>query len=97
MPNDDQAVLVDIPQQPEVVSRAVTAEPRLRTVNRDQTLLIQVLVDELIAPDHKARAIWELTGRLDPSRVKEPIKVRQGGAGRAAWDPRAMGRMWVCA
>jgi transposase len=97
MPYDDQAVLVDIPQQPEVVRRAVTAEPRLRTANRDQTLLIQVLVDELISPDHKARAIWELTGRLDLSGFNEPLKVRKGGAGRAAWDPRLMVSIWVYA
>jgi transposase len=97
MPNDDQAVLVNVPQQPEVVSRAVTAEPRLRTVNRDQTLLIHVLVDEVISPDHKARAIWELTGRLDLSRFSEPLKARKGGAGRAAWDPRLLVSIWVYA
>jgi len=97
MPNDDQAVLVDIPQQPEVVSRPVTAEPRLRTVNRDQTMFIHVVLDELISADHKARAIWELTGRLDLSRFNEPIKVRKGGAGRSAWDPRLMVSLWVYA
>src|ERR1700730_17416659 len=97
MPNDDQAVLVDIPQQPEVVSRAVTAEPRLRTVNRNQTLLIHVLVDEVISPDHKARAIWELTGRLDLSRFNEPLKARKGGVGRPAWDPQLLVSLWVYA
>jgi transposase len=94
---NDQAVLMDMPQQPETVVRAVTAEPRLRTVNRDQTLLVQMWVEELIPADHKARAIWELAGQLDLSRFNEPLKARQGGAGRAAWDPRLMVSLWVYA
>src|SRR5437588_503009 len=76
MPND-QAVLVDIPQQPEVVSRAVTAEPRLRTINRDQTVLVQMWVDELIPADHKARGMLEASALLSLDRVMhDGTKIR---------------------
>jgi transposase len=97
MPHEDQAVLVEISQQPEVVGRTVTAEPRLRTINRDQTVLVQMYVEELIPPDHKARAIWELMGRLELKGFLEPLKVRRGGAGRPAWDPRLLVSLWVYA
>jgi transposase len=94
---DSQDILIEIPEQPAVADRKVTAAARLRTVNRDQTLLAQIWVDELIGVDHKARAIWELAGQLDLSRFEEPLKSRQGGAGRAAWDPRLLVSLWVYA
>lgn len=94
---DGQTVLLEVPEQPAVEERAVRAAARLRTVNRDQTMLAQIWVDELIGVDHKARAIWELAGELDLSRFEEPLKSRQGGAGRAAWDPRLLVSLWVYA
>lgn len=92
-----QEVLIDIPEQPGVVERAVTASARLRRVDRDQTLMAQICVDELIGADHKARAIWELAGQLDLSMFEESLKSRQGGAGRAAWDPQLLVSLWVYA
>lgn len=95
---DNQATLLDIPEQPVADKREVTAAARLRTVNRDQTTLAQVYVEELIAPDHKARAIWELTGKLDLQCFEEPLKSRQGAVGgRPAWDPRLLVSLWVYA
>jgi len=47
-------------------------------------------VEEMIALDHKARAIWELAGRLDLSRFAEQVKTVRGEAGRAAWEPQLM-------
>lgn len=94
---DSQPALLEIPEQPELTKRTVTAAARLRTANRDQSMLAQIWVDELIGPDHKARAIWELTGRLDLSRFEESLQSRQGGAGRPAWDPRLLVSIWVYA
>ena len=82
-------------EQPVKDSCPVIAKVRVRTVDRAQTMLAQIWVDELIPANHKARAIWELTGRLDLSRFEEPIKARQGSAGRSAWDPRLMVSLWV--
>lgn len=95
---ESQSVLLEIPEQPVVAARAVTAAARLKTVNRDQSMMAQIWVEELIGPEHKARAIWELPGRMDLSRFEEPLKSRQGaGAGRPAWDPRLLVSIWVYA
>jgi transposase len=88
---DKQAILLDMPEQPEVVGRKVTAPARLKLVDREQLMFARICVEELIGPDHHARAIWELTGRLDLSRFEEPLKTRQGAAGgRPAWEPRLL-------
>jgi hypothetical protein len=68
---ESQTVIPGMPEQP-AVERAAEApgKAKLRTINRAQTMLALIWVDELIGVDHKARAIWELTGRLDLSRFK---------------------------
>ena len=78
---DSQAVLLDIPEQPAVEQRAVTAKAKLRTVNRNQTRMVTVHIETLIPQDHKARAIWKLTGEMDLSRFEAPLKTREGAAG----------------
>jgi transposase len=98
MEQDSQTVLLEIPEQAAVeqsVERGGRA--KLKTIQRDQTMLAQIWVEELIGPNHKARAIWELTGRLDLSRFEEPLKTRAGAVGRAAWDPRLLVSIWVYA
>ena len=49
-------------------------------------------VEELIGPEHKARAIWELAGRLDLSRFCEGLNTAKAPAGRPAWDPQLVVR-----
>lgn len=102
---DNQPVLLEMPEQsamePGTGTEASIVETdgkvKLRTVNRDQTMLAQIFVEERIGPEHKARAIWELTGKLDLSRFEESLKTREGRAGRAAWDPRLLVSVWVYA
>lgn len=101
-----QGVLMEIPEQ-SVLSEPARAgqqrsappraEPRLKPIVREQTTLAMIYVEELIGPDHKARAIWELAGRLDLSRFKEPIGSREGSAGRPGWDPQLLVSVWVYA
>lgn len=94
----DQPKLVEIPEQPEREARPVAGgRLKLQYVNRNQTMLAQIAVEELIGPDHKARAIWELSGRLDLSRFEEALKTQEGKAGRAAWEPRLLVSLWVYA
>lgn len=98
MDQEIQATLLEMPEQPageQGVSDSGRA--KLRKVQREQTLLMQICVDELIGQDHKARGIWELSGRLDLKRFEEPLKTRVGAAGRAAWDPRLLVSLWVYA
>jgi transposase len=60
--------------------------------------MFQVIdVEQLIEPDHPARAIWEFVGRLDLTRFYDAIKAVEGVAGRQAWDPRLLISIWVYA
>lgn len=94
----DQRLLMEMPEQPSPETPCgAGGRVKLQYVTRDQTMLAQIVVDELIGPDHKARAMWELTGRLDLSRFEEALKTREGQAGRAAWEPRLLISLWVYA
>jgi transposase len=97
-----QAVLLDIPEQPEAVRSASIPTPdpapralKLKAIDRSQGLLRPVVVDELVGPDHKVRAIWDLTGSLDLSGFLAKIKSREGRAGCSAWDPRLLVSVWL--
>jgi transposase len=54
-------------------------------------------VEQLIEEDHPARAIWELTGRIDWSGFYASIQAVEGVAGRRAWDPRLLSSLWIYA
>lgn len=94
----EQPLLLEIPEQPD--AERLPAPPgalKLRRVDRRQSTLLQVDVEALIGPEHKARAIWELTGRMDLSGFAEGLKTREGQAGREAWDPQLLVSLWVYA
>jgi len=70
-------------------------KPRLKEVNRNQLLLRPIDVENLVAPDHKVRAIWDLTGQIDLSLYYQEIKAVEGRAGSTAFDPRLLVSIWV--
>jgi transposase len=74
---------------------AAPALPRVRLVNRDQFVMRNLDVEQLIAEDHAARAIWELVGRLELSSFYEKVKAVEGRAGQPPFDPRLMISVWV--
>ncbi len=91
-------MLVDLPEQPVTESQPSPQAPlKFRTVDRSQTMLAAIHVEELIGADHKARAIWQLVGNLDLRRFAEPLRTSQGSAGRPAWDPHLLVSVWVYA
>lgn len=98
MSSDRQPALLEIPEQP---APEPAPEPagklKLKTVNRAQTMLAHLCVEELIPHDHKARAIWDLAGRLNLSGFETALKTRAGEVGRPAWDPRLLVSIWVYA
>jgi transposase len=98
---EEQPNLLELPERPfERAEDSVSAGkviPKLRTVDRTQTMMANIYVEELIPADHKARAIWELAGRLQLDRFEEALKTRAGSAGRPAWDPRLLVSVWVYA
>lgn len=68
---------------------------RFKPVDRLQTVFRTLDVEQLIGPEHPARAIWELVGQLDLSGFEEPIQSVEGGAGRPAWNPHLLASLWV--
>ena len=98
MDSPNQPMLMDLPEQPAQGEQGGTkGPPKLRLVNRQQTTMAVIYVEELIPAGHKARAIWELVGRMDLSRFAEPLRTAVGCAGRPAWDPRLLVSLWVYA
>jgi transposase len=92
-----QPTLVDIPEQPAQKQTARHGSLKLRSINRQQTMLASIYVEELIPADHKARAIWDLVGRMDLNGFTEALRTTAGCAGRPAWDPQLMVSLWVYA
>jgi transposase len=80
------------------VSPARPAAPtaaRVKPVDRSQLTWQMLDVERLIEPDHPARAIWELVGRLKLDAFYAGIEAVEGSAGRTPWDPRLLVSLWI--
>jgi len=98
MPVVDQPKLIDLPEQPPAPPvNEPHGQLKIRKINRQQTMMAHIDVDELIPRDHKARAIWELVGRLNLSQFSAVLRTTRGCAGRPAWDPQFLVSLWVYA
>jgi transposase len=75
----------------------IGGKPRLRVPHRDQVEWHQASLDELLEPDHAARAVWAAVAGLDLSRWLGRIRAVERVAGRDANDPRVMVALWVFA
>jgi hypothetical protein len=81
----EQGVLVQMPERPGVEgSTSPGGALKFRRVDRRQTVMRMLDVEALIGAEHKARAIWDLTGRLDLGRFTTSVKTREGRGGREA-------------
>lgn len=94
-----QEILLDIP---EASSKTATAKEssaplKLKALNRSQLQLVPLDVDSLIGPDHKARAIWDLSGTIDLSSFHADIRSQAGQPGRQHNDPRLLISLWLYA
>ncbi len=76
---------------------AAPARPRVKPVDRSQLTWQMLDVERLIEPDHPARAIWQLVGRLKLEGFYAPIEAVEGAAGRTPWDPRLLVSLWIYA
>jgi len=97
MPMSDQQKLLVIPEQPEARPRPQRGELKLTCVNRQQTRMANIYIEDLIAPDHKARAIDKLVREFDLSAFTVALKTTTGCAGRPAWEPSLLVSLWVYA
>jgi transposase len=92
-----QQTLLDIPEQPEQKAKPQHGELKLSSINRQQTMLAHICVEELLPADHKARAIEIFVKGFDLSRFTEPLRTTKGCAGRTAWHPQLLVSLWVYA
>jgi transposase len=73
-----------------------TAPPRLSVPDRQQ-LRSAITIDELLEPDHPARAVWAYVEGLDLTPLYDRIRARGHVAGRPAIDPRLLVALWLYA
>src|SRR5260370_19003803 len=69
----------------------------LRRPERRQVAMVVQCPDDLVSASHPVRLVLAVVEKLDLSRFHEPIKAREGEAGRAATDPQLLGGVWVLA
>src|SRR4051794_17286606 len=73
-----------------------SAPPRLSVPDRQQLLSART-IDELLEPDHPARAAWAYVEGLDLTPLYDRIRARGCVAGRPAIDPRLLVALWLYA
>src|SRR5216110_2458331 len=78
--------LETVPAMPLPPVVPVAGRARIKPVNRDQTMMRVVDVEQLLEADHPARAIWAFVGKLDLEPFHEPIEAVEGVAGRPVWN-----------
>ncbi|MEB2284688.1 MAG: transposase, partial [Myxococcales bacterium] len=71
--------------------------PRLVTANRRQVELRPFDLESLLAPEHRARAIWAMVEGLDLAKFYEPNVARGSEPGRPAIDPKILVALWLYA
>src|SRR5918992_1475099 len=73
---------------------APRSQPRLRCADR-QTLLPAMLLEDLLAPEHLARTVWQFVQGLDLTSLLETIRSVEGRPGRPAIDPQIVVALWL--
>lgn len=71
-------------------------QPRLRCADR-QTVLPAMPLEDLLAPEHLARTVWEFVQGLDLTPLLEAIRSVEGRPGRPAIDPKLLVALWLYA
>lgn len=70
---------------------------RLRRPERRQVAMVVQCPDDLVGPEHPVRMVWAIVEKLDLSGFSEPIKAREGSAGRDATAPQLLVALWLYA
>jgi len=71
--------------------------PRLVRPDRAQMSCLPQALDDLLEPEHPARAIWAYVEGLDLTELYALIRAVEGGVGRAATDPQLFLALWMLA
>lgn len=96
MTDRDEGLFAGLVEQrvPERVGRGT---PRLRCPERDQLGWEALSLDELLAPDHRARMVWSFVEGLDLSELYDRVKAIEGRPGHPPADPRLLLGLWLYA
>jgi transposase len=70
---------------------------KIRMPQRNQIAMRCESLDQLLPPEHPARAVWEFACGLDLSAWTSRIRSTQGSAGAPAVDPRVLVALWLLA
>jgi transposase len=71
-------------------------QPRLRCADR-QIVVPPMLLEDLLTPEHHARAVWQFVQGLDLTPLLQAIRAVEGRPGRPATDPRICVALWLYA
>ena len=93
------ALFDDMPAVGEVGKAAPVrrAAPRLQQAVRNQVELRACDLESILAPDHRARAVWQFVQSLDLSALHAEIRAVEGAPGRAPIDPAILVALWLYA
>src|SRR3989454_5845440 len=72
-------------------------EARVLVAQRNQIELRAVDLEATLGPEHPARDVWAFVERMDLSALYAEIGSMEGGAGRAAIDPKILMALWLYA
>jgi transposase len=70
---------------------------RLLTADRSQIGWDMMCLDDLLAVDHRARAVWEYVESCDLSALYDQVRAVEGEAGRPPIDPAILMALWLYA
>ena len=70
---------------------------RLRSPERRQMAMVVECPDDLVSANHPVRVVMAVVEKLNLEGFHEPIKARQGQAGRDATDPQLLVALWLYA
>jgi len=94
----EQQPLFDLPaEEPTRSPTPVGGAPRLRVPVRDQREFVDCTLDELLADDHPARAVWLFVAGLDLTSLLRDVAAVAGRPGRPTLDPRVALALWLFA
>ena len=94
-----EATLFELPARQEgaPAPRTRPEEARVLRPVRQQLQWVAVDLEEAVAQDHAARAIWGLLEKLDLSAFYGPIKAVVDRPGRPTTDPQVLLALWLLA
>lgn len=95
----EQLQLFSIPNNPKepILNTNCSTKRRVNSPVRNQVVMRNSSLDDLLSEDHKVRIIWEYVKQLDLSKIFKKIQVVEGGVGRSATDPYILLALWIYA